>query len=215
MRWMEGRRRLVEAAIGSLFVSAGALILDVAAGNGEFSALVQSYIGGLLVTQDWSSTETLASQAAGNIAVRGDALHLPFGDQVADVTIAFEIVEHFSPLEAQVLLAELYRVTKPGGMLLVSTPNRYSLESWKGLARYLVNGTIWNARDDSHVTLFSQNALHRLIEPRFEIDRCWGYFLVPEFRQRATPWTYVVSSNPLVTPLCHKLLVVAQRPAIA
>jgi ubiquinone/menaquinone biosynthesis C-methylase UbiE len=209
---MEGRVRLIKAAVASLCLSAGAVILDVAAGGGELSALIQSWLGGTLIANDWSMTEALAAEAAGHLSLRADARRLPVPDAVADLVIAFEIIEHFSLADARALIDELHRVTKPGGTVLISTPNRYSLESWKGMTRYLVNGTVWNARDETHVTLFSRNGLARAVERRFEVQRTLGYYLLPEVRGRATPWTYVVSTNPAVTAFCHKLLIVARRP---
>ncbi len=52
--------------------------------------------------------------------VCGSALALPFRDGAFDVVCAFDVVEHCEP-EAQAL-AELARVLKPGGRLLLSVP---------------------------------------------------------------------------------------------
>ena len=52
--------------------------------------------------------------------VCGSALALPFGDATFDVVCAFDVVEHCEP-EA-LALAELARVLKPGGRLLISVP---------------------------------------------------------------------------------------------
>lgn len=53
-------------------------------------------------------------------SVCGSALALPFADATFDVVAAFDVIEHCKP-EA-VALAELARVLKPGGRLLVSVP---------------------------------------------------------------------------------------------
>ena len=52
----------------------------------------------------------------------GDATHTGLEDASADLVVAFEIYEHLeNPAD---LLAEARRLLRPGGLLLVSTPNR-------------------------------------------------------------------------------------------
>jgi SAM-dependent methyltransferase len=46
---------------------------------------------------------------------------LPFADANFDAVLCFETVEHFS--EPEKLVAELGRVTRPGGVLILTTPN--------------------------------------------------------------------------------------------
>ncbi len=208
---MQGRRRLIVEAVGDMRVGPDAVVLDVAAGDGGMSSLVAGITGGRLVTHDLDPGECGAARDAGLAPVRGDVRRLPFADAVADITIVFEIVEHFTAADAGALVAELARVTKPGGALLLSTPNRYSLESWKGMARYIWNGTVWNARDDTHVTIFSRRSLHAALRPHFDVERTYGYFLLPEIKGRASPLTHRVTSNPVLSAFCHKLFVVARK----
>jgi len=52
--------------------------------------------------------------------VCGSALALPFADDTFDVACAFDVVEHCDP--ESLALAELTRVLKPGGRLLMSVP---------------------------------------------------------------------------------------------
>lgn len=57
--------------------------------------------------------------------VVADALELPWADNLFDVLFAGEIIEHVpDPLAA---LSEWNRVLKPGGLLIISTPNRNRL----------------------------------------------------------------------------------------
>lgn len=51
-----------------------------------------------------------------------DALDLPLGQQSFDVIISFETLEHLP--NPQRFLHEALRVLRPGGMLILSTPNR-------------------------------------------------------------------------------------------
>lgn len=52
----------------------------------------------------------------------GDVLHLPFKDNAFDVVLSSEVIEHTPhPLAA---VSEMYRVLKPGGHFVLSTPGR-------------------------------------------------------------------------------------------
>ncbi len=52
--------------------------------------------------------------------VCASALRLPFADETFDVAAAFDVIEHCEP--ESVAVAELARVLRPGGRLLVSVP---------------------------------------------------------------------------------------------
>lgn len=57
--------------------------------------------------------------------VYSDASQLPFGDQAIDTVILFQTLEHLSrPHEA---IAEIHRVLRPGGSLLLTVPFLYPL----------------------------------------------------------------------------------------
>lgn len=114
-RW----RRLTRAA---LELSPGERVLDLAAGTGV-STEELALSGAHCVATDFSLGMLRAGHARSVPFVGGDALHLPFGDEVFDaVTISFglrNVVHHDAGL------TELARVTRPGGRLVVcefSTP---------------------------------------------------------------------------------------------
>ena len=51
-----------------------------------------------------------------------DAAQVPFADRQFDALFAGEIIEHMSDVPAT--LAEWHRVLKPGGIVIITTPNR-------------------------------------------------------------------------------------------
>lgn len=105
----------------------GERILDLAAGTGTSSASLAAG-GAKVVAADFSPgmIEVGKKQQAGNPNVEfvvADGMNLPFDDAEFDaVTISFGLRNIVEPRTA---LAELYRVTKPGGRIVIcefSTP---------------------------------------------------------------------------------------------
>ncbi len=64
--------------------------------------------------------------------IQGSCERLPFSDAAFDLLVAFEVIEHLDGW--QDLLSEAARVLRPGGVLLVSTPNRDYYEQSRGEA---------------------------------------------------------------------------------
>jgi len=94
------------------------LLLDLACGGGVLAPHLEGK-GYRHVGLDLSPTALLVARAHGVQPVRGDVLHLPFADEVADVVVAGEVLEHVTePLD---LLGEAIRVLRPGGLLVLDT----------------------------------------------------------------------------------------------
>jgi 2-polyprenyl-6-hydroxyphenyl methylase / 3-demethylubiquinone-9 3-methyltransferase len=96
----------------------GALLLDVGCGGG----LLARHLRGRSyrhVGVDLSAAALNLARAHDVAAVRGDVVHLPFGDEVFDVVVAGEILEHVADHAG--LVAEACRVLKPGGTLVIDT----------------------------------------------------------------------------------------------
>ncbi|ADC66505.1 Methyltransferase type 11 [Ferroglobus placidus DSM 10642] len=54
--------------------------------------------------------------------LKADARNLSLKDESFDLIISTEVIEHF--IEGEQFIRECYRVLKPGGILLLTTPNR-------------------------------------------------------------------------------------------
>jgi SAM-dependent methyltransferase len=58
-----------------------------------------------------------------------DGNRLPWGDDRFDVVCCLETIEHLLPEHVNVVLAELRRVVRPGGVVLLTTPNAEDLQA--------------------------------------------------------------------------------------
>jgi SAM-dependent methyltransferase len=133
-------------------------ILDVACGTGYGTAL----LGAVGVDSSLRALRYAVRYPAPYVAA--DALRLPFG-RVFDTVVSFETVEHVT--DAGRFVAECARVLRPGGTLIVSTPNRevWSPRSPRPLQRFHVRE--FNRREfldllkPLDVQLFGQHLLSR------------------------------------------------------
>ncbi|MBI2566661.1 MAG: class I SAM-dependent methyltransferase [Candidatus Schekmanbacteria bacterium] len=98
----------------------------------------------------------------------GDAGRLPFGDETCDGLFAGEVIEHVS--EPRVTLEEWRRVLRPGGVMIITTPNVERLSNRMSKAR------IPFAPD--HLSEVSYRELVQLISgARLELLALEGFYL--------------------------------------
>ncbi len=96
----------------------GALLVDVACGGGLLAPHIAD-LGYRHLGVDLSPTAVVVARTQGVTVVRGDAQRLPLADEVADVVVAGEVLEHVPDPDA--VVAEACRVLRPGGTLVVDT----------------------------------------------------------------------------------------------
>jgi SAM-dependent methyltransferase len=117
--WYQGRRRVIERAIGRLGLPAGARILDAGCGSGR--NMVDLARHGAVTGVELSPTSVrLARERDCGEVLEGSVLDMPFDEASFDLTVSFDVIEHLQDDVAA--LRELRRVTKPGGVLLVTVP---------------------------------------------------------------------------------------------
>ena len=97
----------------------GVRVLDAGCGEG---VLVEEYASRLAIEgidENYSSARVRSASI----------LALPYGDASFDRVMCLDVLEHLTFAEQPRALAELFRVLKPGGELLVSVPNLAHLQS--------------------------------------------------------------------------------------
>ena len=115
------------AAIAEAGIARGGVVIDVGCGIGRALPPLRQAVGpdGAVVAVDLTpemlAEARPASQAARAALVLADARRLPVADASADAVFAAGLVNHLPDAEAG--LAELARVTRPGGRLVLFHPS--------------------------------------------------------------------------------------------
>jgi ubiquinone/menaquinone biosynthesis C-methylase UbiE len=87
-------------------------VMDIGCGAGLGSSMLESH-GHAVVPVDFDDRA--------RALVRADALQLPFKDETFDAIVTFETIEHVP--DGHLFLQEMRRVLRPGGTIVISTPN--------------------------------------------------------------------------------------------
>ena len=110
--------------VASRFV-AGKRVLDIACGEGYGSSLLSQTAASVVGVDISAETVAYASEAYRRDNLRflvGSCAAIPLADASADVVVSFETLEHHGQHEE--MFREFKRVLAPGGLCLVSTPDR-------------------------------------------------------------------------------------------
>jgi 2-polyprenyl-3-methyl-5-hydroxy-6-metoxy-1,4-benzoquinol methylase len=168
-------------------------LLDLGCSTGAISAPFIA-AGWTVYGLDFTAAPLIMARSAGLQAVAGDvARGLPFAPATFDAVLAGEIIEHLVDTDA--FLHEIYRVLRPGGALILTTPNLASLEN--RLRLLLGIYPIWVdyrlGQGEGHVRAYTPRVLKRqLQEHGLIVEKHVGNF-VPFVPQRflndiQAPW---------------------------
>jgi len=161
--WAEHWHRYLFAA---KFVG-GKKVLDAACGEGYGSAWLARYAGsvvGLDLDQP-TVTNARAKYRAPNLTFEtGSVAAMPFADASFDCAVSFETLEHLA--EQDEMLAELRRVLKPDGFLVISTPNRVEYSEKRSF------------HNEFHVRELDEPEFRALLARHFPAQRWFGQKLL-------------------------------------
>lgn len=131
----------------------GGNLLDVGCGNGRYLNTMR-FLGWQVQGVELSENGFKVCQTADLDVHHGDIFSAKFADDSFDVITVRHVIEHIR--EPHPFMAELARVLRPGGRLIIETPNSDAL----GRA-YM--GAKWYANDvPRHLILFAPDNLNRL-----------------------------------------------------
>jgi ubiquinone/menaquinone biosynthesis C-methylase UbiE len=121
-------------------------------------------------------------------AARAELAALPFRDAAFDVAVSSHVAEHLTQPER--VFGELARVVRPGGRLLVLTPNRWHYVTASSALlphRFHVSFNRWRGVDahDIFPTVYRANTARRLRalyeDAGFEVEHLYQFETEPEY----------------------------------
>jgi ubiquinone/menaquinone biosynthesis C-methylase UbiE len=141
-------------------------ILDIACGDGVMTYRMGK-AGMEVVGLDLEQLALLIARgqltrrgAHGTQFVRGSCMALPFADGSFEGAVAMELIEHLDPALNGTFLAEIRRVLKPGGVVVITTPHKQTPE----------------LRSPYHTQEFSGDELKRLLGTSFDAAEVLAYY---------------------------------------
>ena len=115
------RHEVVYAAIAPR--CAGAIVLEAGCGEGYGADLLAGVARGVLALDYDAPSVAHVRRRYPRVAVaRANLVSLPVRDEAVDAIVSLQVIEHL--WEQERFLRECRRVLRPGGALLLSTPNR-------------------------------------------------------------------------------------------
>jgi SAM-dependent methyltransferase len=140
--WYRGRRRVLRATLDGLDLPSPCRLLDAGCGSGRTLDELADY--GDACGADLSRVAVDAARARGHRAYLAEIGDLPFPDGAFDLVTCLDVVEH-TPDDRR-SLSELRRVTRPGGVLLLTVP---------------AHPALWSAHDEAnhHYRRYTRGAL--------------------------------------------------------
>ena len=190
------------------------LLLDVGCGRGLLSNFTKhrEYVGLDISLDQLKSSMWLGSGKY--YRVNASAVLLPFRDNVFELVVCTEVIEHLPRKFTEACISEVYRILKKGGTAVFSTPNIAYLYN---RLRFLFKGELMGFEHEEHVQFFNYGRLRSMLEKAgFREIRRHGFDVIMEPYNTITrlifkiPW-HIRSKIASVSPLFDQLLVVTAR----
>lgn len=129
--------------------------------------------------------------------IRGDAFHLPVGGASFDMAMTFRFMRHWPRDERATLLAEIRRILRPGGALLLDVASEEMYAWW------FEKMGLQAARVDDY--WFSEESFREEMEANgFKVGRM--YPVQPALRLQFYLWTYVAPRLPRFARAASRLV---------
>jgi dolichol-phosphate mannosyltransferase len=160
--WQHARYRHIMAMVGRERAGGKPAILDVGCGS---SRIIQALPDAVALDILLPKLRFLRGRV--RRLVQASAFALPFSTAAFDIVICSEVIEHVP--DSPEMLVELTRVLRPGGRLILGTPD-YGRRLW-WLLEWIYGKVLPGAYAHEHITHFTQATLRRrLLESGYAIQ---------------------------------------------
>ena len=143
--WQRRRHRIT-----TFWARGASRILDAGCGS---SVIIQSLNNAIGMDVNFDKLRFLSRR--GIPLLRGSSFELPFKDGSFDCVISSQVIEHIRYDE--VLFAEMWRVLKPGGILVIGTPD-YATLGWR-IIEPIYGRLMPGGYRDEHITHYTRESL--------------------------------------------------------
>ena len=161
-------------------------VLDIGCGPGSFAFVLSSIrpsctIFGIDIAKgqiDFAEKNILPIAKNSHFRIF-DGNNIPFDDSSYDVVTLIEVIEHLSLKTAGRLLEEAYRILRPSGKLIITTPNYAS--QWPVLEKILelLSPVKYG---EQHISRFTKHSLCRVVEAeRFTCEKIETLFVIAPY----------------------------------
>lgn len=196
----------------------GKKVLDIACGEGYGTAILAEEAEEIVGID----IDAIVVQRAGetyknkNLSYRvGNITAIPFPDQSIDVVVSFETIEHVEEEQQRQFLAEIKRVLKPEGFVVISTPNkaiysdRYQYQNqWHKKEFYQEEFKEFLQKEFAYLTFYYQyDEVINVIE-REEVSYQASFF---RGKERDGKYYIVVASNQSSLPVIQPALMMRSK----
>jgi SAM-dependent methyltransferase len=154
--WQRRRFRIIRE-----FAADAGWVLDVGCGSSRIVQGLPHVVG-----TDLDIGKLRWLRGPGRSLVRADLNHMPFGDGVFDAVIASEVIEHVPREEMR--MEELVRVIRPGGLLILGTPD-YGRRLWRTL-EWIYGRVFPGGYAKEHINRYTYEGLRRVLERDLGLD---------------------------------------------
>lgn len=148
--WQRERFRIIQG-----FAADEGLVLDIGCGSSRIVQTLPRAVG-----MDLAIRKLRWLRAPGRPLLAADMNRLPFRDRSFDAVVSSEVIEHIP--RKDVRLEELVRVIRPGGSLILGTPD-YGKRLWRTL-EWIYGKIFPGGYAKEHINRYTHDELRRLLE---------------------------------------------------